>query len=95
MRPGSKIHSERDCFEIDRNILIGQVTAVKLTIRNALTEIETFACESVFDKPLSAKLARKARALDRMARRLDVLGNKLARARFPGKSLERAGKRRR
>ncbi|MGA7869327.1 MAG: hypothetical protein WCA22_00370 [Candidatus Binatus sp.] len=84
MRPGSKIDSERDCFEIDRSVLIGQVKALKLTIRNALTEIEMIAAENVFDKPLSAKLKRKARALNRMAQRLDVLGNVLTRAKFPG-----------
>jgi hypothetical protein len=56
-----------------------------------LTEIATVAGESVFDKPLSAKLNRKARALDRLARRLDVLGNVLARAGFPGAGKSRGG----
>jgi hypothetical protein len=95
MRPRSKIESERACFEIDRGILIGQVNAVKLTIRNALAEIAMVAAESVFDKPLSARLNRKARALDRMARRLDVLGGTMARARFPGAGNQRDGASRR
>lgn len=83
MRPGSKIESERDFFEFDRSTLIGQLSVLRLTVRNALTEIEMVAAEHVFDKPLSAKLKRKARALDRLALRLDDLSKVLARARFP------------
>jgi hypothetical protein len=83
MRPGSKIESERDFFEFDRGILIGQLNALQLTVRNAMTEIAMLAAENVFDKPLSAKLKRKARDLDRTARRLDDLGKVLARAKFP------------
>jgi hypothetical protein len=83
MRPGSKLESERDCFEFDRSNLIGQLNALRLTVRKALTEIAMVAGENVFDKPLSAKLERKARALDGIARRLDDLGKVLARARLP------------
>jgi hypothetical protein len=83
MRPGSKLESERDFFEFDRSVLIGQVKALQLAIRNARTEIAMVAAENVFDKPLVAKLKRKARALDRMAQRLDDLGRVLARAKFP------------
>ncbi len=83
MRPGSKISSQRDFFEIDRSVLIGQVTALTLTIRGALTEIAMVADENVFDKRLSAKLKRKARELNRTAERLDALSKVLARARFP------------
>ena len=83
MRPGSKINSERDFFEIDRSVLIRQVKALKLTIRGTLTEIAMVAAENVFDKPLSAKLTRKARELSRMAERLDALSIVLARAKFP------------
>lgn len=82
MRPGSKIEGERYVFEFDRSVLIGQVKDVQLTIRRALTEISMVAAENVFDKPLSAKLKRKARELDRMARRLDDLGKRLAWAKF-------------
>jgi len=84
MRPGSKIVSEQDLFEIDRAVLSGQLIALKLTIRNALTEIAMVAAENVFDGLLSAKLGRKARALEGIAKRLDVLGKVLARAKFPG-----------
>jgi hypothetical protein len=84
MRPGSKIESERDFFEFDRGVLIGQVNDLQHSIRNALTEISMVAAKNVFDKPLSVKLMRKARALGRMAERLDVLSNVLARAKFPG-----------
>jgi hypothetical protein len=84
MRPGSKIESERDFFEFDRSVLIGQVKDLQLTIRNALAEISMVAAENVFDKPLSTKLKRKARALGGMAERLDVLSDVLARAKFPG-----------
>jgi hypothetical protein len=84
MKRGSRIGSERDYFEIDRSVLIGRVNALKLTIQNTIAEIALLAAESVFDKPLSAKLIQKARVLDRMARRLEVLSNTLARARFPG-----------
>ncbi len=83
MRPGSKIESERDFFEFDRSTLIGQLNALRLTVRNAMTEIALVAAENVFDPPLSAKLKRKARALERVAQRLDDLGKVLARARFP------------
>jgi hypothetical protein len=77
------LESERDFFEFDRNILIGRLNALRLTVRNALTEIAMVAGENVFDKPLSAKLKRKARALDLIARRLEELSKVLARARFP------------
>ena len=83
MRPGSKIESERDVFEFDRSVLIGQVKDVQLTVRNALTEISMVAAENVFDKPLSGKTQTKGARLDRMARRLDDLGTGLARAKFP------------
>ena len=83
MRPGGKIQSERDFFEFDRSALMGRVNALRLTVRNALTEIALVAAENVFNKPLSAKLKRKARALDQIARGLDELSKVLARARFP------------
>ena len=83
MRPGSKIENERDFFEFDRSVLIGQLKAVQLKVRNAVNEIAMLAAENVFDKQLSAKLKRKARDLDRMTRRLDDLGRVLARAKFP------------
>jgi hypothetical protein len=83
MRPGSITEKERDFFEFDRSVLIAQVKDLQLNIQRALTEISMVAAENVFDKPLSAKLKRKARDLDRMARRLDDLGKVLARAKFP------------
>ena len=83
MRPGSKLKSEEDFFEFDRRVLIGQVNDLQLIIRRASTEISMVVAENVFHKPLSAKLKRKTRALDRMARRLDDLGKVLARAKFP------------
>jgi hypothetical protein len=83
LRPGSKTEKERDFFEFDRSVLIVQVKDLQLNIQRALTEISMVAAENVFDKPLSAKLKRKARDLDRMARRLDDLGKVLARAKFP------------
>jgi hypothetical protein len=92
MRPGSKINSARDFFEIDRSVLIRQVKALRLTISGALTEIAMVAAENVFDKRLSAKLARKARELNRMAERLDVLSKVLARAKFPSRGNRRRDK---
>ncbi len=83
MSPGSKLESERDFFEFDRNVLISQVKALQLAIRNARTEIAMVAAENVFDKPLVAKFNRQAGNLDRMAHRLDDLGKVLGRARFP------------
>ena len=83
MRPGSKLKNERDFFEFDRSVLITQLDAILLTVRSAVTELAMLAAENVFDKPLSVKLKRKARDLDRMARRLDDLGKVLARAKFP------------
>jgi hypothetical protein len=85
MRRGSRIESKRDLFEFDRGVLIGQLNALRLTVRNATTEIAMVAAENVFDEPLSAKLKLKARALERVARRLDDLGKKLARAKSPHK----------
>jgi hypothetical protein len=82
MRPGSKIESERDFFEFDRRILIDQVKALLATIRSASKEISMVAAENVFDQPLSAKLKRKARVLDRIARELDDMSKVLARAKF-------------
>ena len=84
MRPGRKLQSERDFFEFDRSFLISQLGVLQLTVRRVRTEIAMVAAENVFDKPLSAKLKRKGRALDRMARRLDDLGKVLARAKCPG-----------
>jgi len=83
MRPGSKLKNERDFFEFDRSVLITQLDAILLTVRNAVTELAMLAAENVFDKPLSVRLKRKARDLDRMARRLDDLGKVLARAKSP------------
>ena len=83
MRPGSKLKSEGDFFEFDRKVLIGQVKVLQLVIRRASTEISMVVAENVFYKPLSAKLKRKTRTLDRMARRLDDLGKALGRAKFP------------
>ena len=83
IRPAPKIDSERDCFEIDRGALIDHLYTLKLAIQHASNELAMIAAENVFDQPLSARLKRKARALDRMAVRLDVLGAALARAKFP------------
>ena len=83
MRPGSKLESERDLFEFDRSVLITELDAILLTVRNAVTELAMLAAENVFDKRLSANLKRKARDLDRMARRLDDLGKVLARDEIP------------
>jgi hypothetical protein len=83
MRAGSKIDSEREFFEIDRSVLIDQLRVLKENLRGALTEIEMVAAETVFDKRLSAKLKRRARALNRTAERLDVLSKVLAGAKFP------------
>jgi hypothetical protein len=83
MRPGSKLKGERDFFEFDRSVLISQLDAILLTVRSAVTDLAMLAAESVFDRPLSEKIKRKARNLDRMARRLDDLGKVLARAKFP------------
>jgi hypothetical protein len=83
MRPGSTKDGERDFFEIDRNILIGQVNALVLIIENVMTELAMVAAENVFDKPLSAKLKVKARAMARMAQRLNDLSKVLARAKSP------------
>jgi DNA-binding transcriptional regulator GbsR (MarR family) len=83
LRPGSKFENERDFFEFDRSVLITQLDAILLTGRSAVTDLAMLAAESVFDRPLSEKIKRKARNLDRMARRLDDLGKVLARAKFP------------
>jgi len=83
MKSRSKTGGDRDLFEIDRSILLNQVNALKLTVRNALTELAMIAAENVFDKPLAAKLKRNALALKRMAARLDALAKVLARAKLP------------
>ena len=83
MKSRSKTGRDRDLFEIDRSILLNQVNALKLTVRNALTELAMIAAENVFDKPLTAKLKQNALGLKRMAARLDALANVLARAKLP------------
>ena len=83
MKSRSKTGGDRDLFEIDRSILLNQVNALKLPVRNALTELAMTAAENVFDKPLTAKIKQNARALKRMATRLDALARVLARAKLP------------
>lgn len=80
MKPRSKTGRDRDLFDIDRSILLGQVNALRRTVRNALTELAMIAAENVFTKPLTAKLKQNALALDRMTARLDTLTKVLARA---------------
>ena len=83
MKSRSKTGGDRDLFEIDRSILLNQVNALKLTVRNALTELAMIAAENVFDQPLTAKLKQNALALKRMGARLDALAKVLARAKLP------------
>jgi|HubBroStandDraft_6_1064221.scaffolds.fasta_scaffold326168_2 hypothetical protein len=83
MKSRSKTGRDRDLFEIDRSILLNQVNALKLTVRNALTELAMIATEKVFDQPLTAKLKQNGLALNRMGARLDALAKLLARAKLP------------
>src|SRR5271154_1691996 len=83
MKSRSKTGGGRDLFDIDRSILLNQVNALKLTVRNALTELAMIAAENVFDQPLTAKLKQNALALKRMGARLDALARVLARAKLP------------
>jgi hypothetical protein len=80
MKPRSKTGRVRDLFDIDRGLLLCQVTALRRTVRNALTELSMIAAENVFAAPLTAKLKQNALALNRMAARLDALTKVLARA---------------
>jgi hypothetical protein len=95
VRAGSKIDSARDLFQFDRDALLGQLEALLLVIRNAATEIAMVAAENVFDRRLSAELKRKARQLNREARRLETIGSAIARAKFPPKKKPRARARKR
>jgi len=95
MRAGSRIASARDLFELDRGALFGQVQALLLSVRNAATEIAMVANEGVFDKRLSAHLKRKARILNREARKLEAIGATIARAKFPTKKESRGAARKR
>jgi hypothetical protein len=83
MKPRSKTGRDRDLFEIDRSVLLGQVNALRPTVRKALTELAMIAAENVFDNPLTAKLRQNALALNRLAARLDALTKVLARAKLP------------
>ena len=83
MKPRSKTCRDRDLFDIDRGVLLGQVNALRRTVRNALTELGMIAAENVFARPLTAKLKQNALALKRMAARLDALTKVLARAKLP------------
>jgi hypothetical protein len=85
MKSRSKTGGDRDLFQIDRSVLLNQVNALKLTVRNALTELSMIAAENVFDKPLTAKLKQNALALKRMEARLDALAKVLARAKLPAR----------
>jgi hypothetical protein len=89
MKPGFKTGRNRDLFDIDRRVLLGQVNALRLTVRNALTELAMIAAENVFDKPLTTRLKQNALALNRMDARLDALAEVLARAK-PGRRENRA-----
>ncbi len=80
MKSRSKTGGDRDLFEIDRSVLLNQLNALRLTVRNALTELAMIAAENVFDKPLTTKLKQNALALNRMDARLDALAKVLARA---------------
>ena len=80
MKSRSKTGGDRDLFEIDRSVLLNQLNALRLTVRNALTELAMIAAENVFDKPLTTKLKQNALALNRMDARLDALVEVLARA---------------
>jgi hypothetical protein len=79
----SEIASARDLFEIDRDALFGQLQALLLSVRNTSTEIAMIAAEGVFDKRLSTELRRKARLLNREARRLEAVGAVISRAKLP------------
>jgi len=83
MKPRSKTCRDRDLFDIDRGVLLGQVNALRRTVRNALTELGMIAAENVFARPLTAKLKQNALALKRMAARLEALTKVLARAKLP------------
>ena len=95
MKSRSKTGGDRDLFEIDRSVLLNQLNALRLTVRNALTELAMIAAENVFDKPLTAKLKQNALALNRMDARLDALAKVLARAKPPRRENSATGPRKR
>ena len=71
---------ERKWFELDRGIVIGQVSALRRSITVGAKQMEMIAAERVFDQPLSEMILRKARAMQRVARDLKDLAIKVAAA---------------
>ena len=69
---------------MDRSVVARQLRDLWRANEDTATELEMIAAENVFDKRLSATLARKARALHRMAKSMKELHLVVARARFPG-----------
>jgi hypothetical protein len=79
----SRTDFELTCFEADRNVVVHQLKAVGSAIEESGKEMKMIGVEKVFDPRLSKVLTAEGRALQRIARGLENLGQKVARARFP------------
>jgi len=71
---------ERKWFELDRGIVIGQVSTLRRSITNGAKQMDMIAAEKIFDQPLSEMILRKAQALQKLARELKELAIKIAAA---------------
>jgi len=71
---------ERKWFELDRGVVIGQVSALRRSITNGAKQLDMIAAEKIFDQPLSEMILRKAIALQKLARELKQLAIKIAAA---------------
>lgn len=78
----SRTDLELACFETDRNVVVRQLRTVAKAIEESAREMKMIGLEQVFDQRLSKVLSGEAQALERIARGLNSLGQKVARARL-------------
>ncbi len=81
-RVGSRLQSERTCFQADQTALVQELKLVETAIEDGATEMAMIAAESVFDEQVSKILIDEARALHRMGQGLKSLRLEVARARL-------------
>ena len=71
---------ERKWFELDRSIVVDELTDLRETINRGAMQLEMVSAEGMFDQPLSEAIGRKAGALRRLSRKLKNLAIKVASA---------------
>ena len=69
---------ERGRFELDRGVVIYELTALRQTIANGARQMEAIAMERMFEQPLSEAILHESKAMRQLARRLKILAVKIA-----------------